>query len=336
MERVVVVILNYNGKHLLEIFLPKIIQYSLPYRIVIVDNASQDDSVNFLAMHYADIECIQHAKNEGFANGYNLALQKIKAQYYILINTDIEVTNNWISPLLQVMESSTNIVACQPKILSYSHKSLFEYAGAAGGFIDILGYPFCRGRIFSSIEEDKQQYNDTRQIFWTSGACMIMRSTSFWEIGGFDSNLFAYYEEIDLCWRLHYKDYKIFYCGKSTVYHVGSATVGVDNPYKTYLHFRNRALVLYKNTPKHFLSWKHILRIILDLVVVLRNFLQAKPQHAKATLKAQLDFFKLKKYYTPIHSTKKLNYIYHGLLPIDFFIFRKKTFTDLSSKIYIK
>ena len=297
MEKAVVVILNYNGKHLLEKFLPSVIAYSLPYRVIIVDNASEDDSVSFLTANYPSIPCIQHTKNEGFAAGYNLALQQIKSAYYILLNADVQVTKNWITPMLALMETNKSIVACQPKILSYYEPNKFEYAGAGGGFIDQLGYPFCRGRVFTTIEEDQGQYDDTREIFWASGACMFLRASSFWELGGFDPQLFAYYEEIDLCWRMQQHGYQVFYCGKSKVYHLGSATMGTDNPYKTYLKFRNRALVCYKNGGIRLFSWKHTLLIVLDLAAALQLLLQGKLQHSWAILKAQIDFFKLKNKY---------------------------------------
>lgn len=330
MEKAIVVILNHNGKALLQRFLPSVVQYSYPYRVVVVDNASTDDSVAFLATNFSNIQCIQHTKNEGFAGGYNLALQKIKAEYYILINADIEVTSNWLDPTLELMEGNQHISACQPKILSYQEPEKFEYAGAAGGFIDLLGYPFCRGRLFDSIEKDQGQYNETRAVFWASGACMFLRASAFWELGGFDELLFAYYEEIDLCWRMQQYGYKIYCCSSSKVYHVGSATIGIDNPYKTYLKFRNRALVLYKNVPMHFFNWKHGLRIVLDLLAALQAILQGKAKHSWAILQAQIDFFKLKKNYKPTLIRQQVSQIYHGILPFVYFIQGKRKFSSLN------
>ena len=336
MEKAVVVILNHNGKALLQKFLPSVIQYSHPYRVVIVDNASVDDSINFLSTNFPNIQCICHTKNEGFAGGYNLALQEIKAKYYILMNADVKVTSNWIEPVLELMEENEQVSACQPKILSYHKHEKFEYAGAAGGFIDLLGYPFCRGRLFTSIEKDLGQYNDTRAVFWASGACMFLRASIFGELGGFDKLLFAYYEEIDLCWRMQQYGYKIYYCGNSKVFHIGSATIGIDNPYKTYLKFRNRALVLYKNTPSHFLSWKHILRIILDLLAALQAVLQGRAKHSWAILQAQIDFFKLKKNYKPTLNAQQTKQVYHGILPFVYFIHGKKKFSDLNQAKFSK
>jgi GT2 family glycosyltransferase len=335
MEKAVVVILNHNGKALLESFLSGVVKYSYPHRIVIVDNASTDDSLAFVATYFPHIECIQHDKNEGFARGYNLALRKIKAKYYILINADIEVTGNWIKPILELMEKDEYISACQPKILSYRKPEQFEYAGAAGGFIDLLGYPFCRGRLFASIEKDQGQYDDTRAIFWASGACMFLRSSVFWELGGFDEFLFAYYEEIDLCWRMQRYGYKIYYCGHSKVYHVGSATVGADNPHKTYLKFRNRALVLYKNMPRHFLGWKHGFRIVLDFLAALQALLCGRIKHSWAIVQAQFSFFKLKKNYEPALITQQDNQVYDGILPFIYFIQGKRKFSSLHPNKFI-
>ncbi|OJW70663.1 MAG: dTDP-Rha--alpha-D-GlcNAc-pyrophosphate polyprenol alpha-3-L-rhamnosyltransferase [Candidatus Amoebophilus sp. 36-38] len=331
MEKVVVVILNYNGKHLLEQFLPTVVASSSPYRVIIVDNASEDDSIAFLATNYPAIECIQHRKNEGFAAGYNLALQKIESEYYILLNADVQVTSNWIAPILELMESNNSIAACQPKILAYHEPNKFEYAGAGGGFIDKLGYPFCRGRLFTTIEEDQGQYDDVREIFWASGACMFLRASSFWELGGFDEQLFAYYEEIDLCWRMQQHRYQVFYCGQSSVYHIGSATMGADSPYKTYLKFRNRALVLYKNLPISLLSWSHLLRILLDLMAALQAFLRGKVKDSYAILKAQLDFFRLRnKYKLAVDDPQiQLKQVYQRILPFDYFLRGKKKFSEL-------
>jgi hypothetical protein len=331
MDQVAIVILNYNGKHLLSQFLPSVVQHSFPHRIVVIDNASTDDSVAFIHQHYPQIQCIKLNKNEGFARGYNLGLQKIKAHYYVLLNLDVEVTPQWIAPILALMEDKPYIAACQPKILSYQDKSQFEYAGAGGGFIDILGYPFCRGRLFDTIEQDQGQYDDIREVFWASGACLFVRAKVFWDLGGFDENLFAYYEEIDFCWRLQQKDLKVYYCGFSQVYHLGSATIGTHNPYKTYLKFRNRALVLYKNTPKHFLAWKHGLRLLLDLLAAIKELLQGRGNHGYAILKAQIDFFKLKSHYTPPIHKYSLNNVYRGILPFAYFVQGKRSFNKIAS-----
>lgn len=332
MDQVAVVILNHNGKHLLAKFLPSVVQYSAPHRIILVDNASTDDSLPFIKQNYPDLPCICLDKNEGFARGYNLALQTIKAKYYALLNTDVEVTPQWMVPLLQLLEANPHIAACQPKLLSYNNKNKFDYAGAGGGFIDMLGYPFCRGRLFDTIEEDQGQYNDNKAVFWASGACLLIRAAVFWQLGGFDERLFAYYEEIDLCWRIQQQGLQVYYCGKSQVYHVGSATMGNNNAYKTYLNFRNSALVLYKNTPVHFLGWKHWLRFFLDLVAAAKALVQGQTKHSWAIVKAKVAFLQLKNKYQPTHQHHTINNMYRGLVPFAYFIGRKKQFSKLSTR----
>eukprot|EP01132_Coremiostelium_polycephalum_P000267 gene267-350_t len=293
-------------------FLAQVIEHSHPYRVVVIDNGSTDESVAWLTMQFPHICCIQLAKNEGFAGGYNLGLQQIQAAYYILLNNDVLVTSHWIAPMLELMEETVQIAACQPKIRSYTHPEKFDYAGAAGGFIDWMGYPFCRGRLFSCIEEDGGQYDEHRPIFWASGACVCVRASAFWEVGGFDATLFAYYEEIDLCWRMQQQGSLVYYCGQSTVYHLGSATVGTESPLKTYWNFRNRALVLYKNTPMYLLGWRQLVRVTLDVVAALQAVLQGKWKHSLAILRAQVDFFKLAKAGQPKMRNQKMKYIYQG------------------------
>ena len=224
MTKVAVVILNYNGQKFLETFLPSVVIHNDGYEIIVADNASTDDSVNLLKTKFADIKIIQLANNDGFAGGYNNALKEIEAEYYILLNSDVEVTPNWTKSIIDLMDTDKSIAACQPKILSYQQKTHFEYAGAAGGYIDWLGYPFCRGRIFDSYEEDKGQYNDTKEIFWATGACMFVRAEIFQQLNGFDANFFAHMEEIDLCWRIKNQGNRILYSSASTVYHVGGGT----------------------------------------------------------------------------------------------------------------
>jgi GT2 family glycosyltransferase len=329
-QKAVVVILNYNGKELLQEFLPQAVQYSAPYPIVVVDNASTDGSIPYLTAYCPTITCLQHTKNEGFARGYNLALHTIKAHYYILLNADVQVTPNWIEPVLQLMESNTTLAACQPKILSYLQKNAFEYAGAAGGFIDLLGYPFCRGRLFNTLELDQGQYDDSREVFWASGACIFLRAHAFWEVGGFDERLFAYYEEIDLCWRFQQHGYRIYCQGHSKVYHLGHGTFGKTNPRIAYLKFRNRALVLYKHLPTHFLGWKHHLRFVLDLLAALQACCCGNFKEAYAIVWAQVDFFKYKKhYYPPPHELSFPRQVYQRLLLWDYFIRGKKKFSVL-------
>jgi len=247
MDLVSIVILNYNGRKHLQTFLPSVVKFSQDYPIIVADNNSNDESIQFLRDRYPNIRIIQFEENHGFCKGYNLAIAQVKSEFCILLNSDVEVTANWIEPMLKMMESDPSIAACQPKILAYSSRNQFEYAGAGGGFIDFLGYPFCRGRLFNSLEEDERQYNDITPVFWASGACFFTRTEIFLESGGFDEDFFAHMEEIDLCWRMQLKGFGVWYCGESTVYHLGGGTLPKTSPKKTYLNFRNSLLVLIKN-----------------------------------------------------------------------------------------
>ena len=242
-----IVILNWNGKNWLEKFLPNVILHSGNTDIFVIDNASTDDSVSFLKEKFPAIKIVQNEKNYGFAGGYNEGLKKIEAEIYCVLNSDVEVTKNWINPVLDLFQSDLNIAAVQPKVLDYHRRNYFEFAGAAGGFIDNLGYPYCRGRVFEKTEEDKGQYDDETEIFWASGCCYFIRSKDFWEQKGFDERFFAHQEEIDLCWRLINSGKKIFYTAKSTVYHVGGGTLSKQSAEKTYLNIRNNLSMLLKN-----------------------------------------------------------------------------------------
>ncbi|MGB2129317.1 MAG: glycosyltransferase family 2 protein, partial [Flavicella sp.] len=245
--KIAVVVLNWNGKKLLENFLPSLVAFSKEATVYVADNASTDDSVPFILEYFPSVKIIQNKKNGGYAKGYNDALQKIKADVYALVNSDIEVTENWLSPIIETFDSSKDIGIIQPKILDYNNKNRFEYAGAAGGFLDMLGYPFCRGRIFQSLENDTQQYNDNIAIDWASGACLFIRSKIYHELEGFDEDFFAHMEEIDLCWRLKNRGYRIGACGGSVVYHLGGGTLQKISPFKSYLNFRNNLYMLVKN-----------------------------------------------------------------------------------------
>ena len=287
-----VVILNWNGKHWLEKFLPNVIQHSNDAEVIIADNNSSDDSTKFLEENYPNIRIIQNDGNYGYAKGYNLSLKQINAEYFVLLNSDIEVTKDWISPIISLMDSDRTISACQPKILDYNNKNKFEYAGASGGFIDNLGYPFCRGRIFDYLEEDKGQYNDTTEIFWATGACLFVRASHFFEINGLDEDFFAHQEEIDLCWRFKNKGYKVFVEPKSKVYHVGGGTLNVDSPYKTHLNFRNNLYMLFKNLPLSSLFKIIPIRLILDGVAALTFINKEKGiKHIKSIVKAHFYFY---------------------------------------------
>jgi len=287
---IAVVILNWNGKALLEQFLPSVINYSNDAIIYVADNSSTDNSVAFVSEHFPTVQLIQNTENGGYAEGYNAALKQVEEPLLCLVNSDIEVTSNWLQPIIDEFNSNADTAIIQPKILDFKNKSHFEYAGAAGGFVDKYGYPFCRGRIFNSIEEDKGQYNDTSDIFWASGACFFIRNSIFKSLNGFDGSYFAHMEEIDLCWRAYNRNYKTKFVGASAVYHVGGATLKNTNPKKTYLNFRNSLFTLVKNTDKN-LFFRTIIRMILDGIAGFRFLLQLQPQHFFAIIKAHSSFY---------------------------------------------
>jgi GT2 family glycosyltransferase len=319
MTKVAVVILNYNGRKYLETFLPSVIEHSVGYEIIVADNASTDDSVSFLKNTYPTIKILQNTTNQGFAEGYNTALKQISAEYYILLNSDVEVTYNWIQPIIDLMDSNKSTAACQPKIKSFNEKTHFEYAGAAGGYIDWLGYPFCRGRVFDAYEEDLGQYNDTKEIFWATGACMFVRADTFHQIGGFDANFFAHMEEIDLCWRMKNAGNKIYYCSDSSVFHVGGGTLHKSNPRKTFLNYRNGLAMLYKNLPTNQLFFTILLRLILDGISGIKLLLGGSFSDFFAIIKAHFAFYamipKLKR-----KSPKQVSLIYQKSIVWEYFI----------------
>lgn len=265
MDKIAIVILNWNGKKLLEKFLPSVVEHSPLYsNIYIADNASTDDSVSFVKSKYPQIGIIELKKNWGFAAGYNKALEQIKAEYYVLLNSDVEVTEKWVEPIVELMDQNPDIGACQPKIRAYNQRDEFEYAGAAGGFIDKWGYPLCRGRIFNVFEKDHGQYDDVREIFWASGAAMFVRSSVYKKAEGLDEDFFAHMEEIDLCWRMKNMGYRVYFHYQSLVFHVGGGTLTMGTPHKTYLNFRNNLQLLTKNLPKRKFLPLILLRLILD------------------------------------------------------------------------
>lgn len=288
---VAIVILNYNGKSFLETFLPSVLANSDGAAIYVADNGSTDDSLALLKTQFSDIHLIELAENHGFAKGYNLALRQIEADYYVLLNSDVEVTPDWLHPMLDLMESDLSIAACQPKLLDYNRRNYFEYAGPVGGFIDYLGYPFCRGRIFLNLEEDQGQYNDTVEVFWACGACLMVRAKSFWEVGGLDDDFFAHMEEIDVCWRLKNAGYKVFACGESVVYHVGGGTLNYATPNKTFLNFRNGLALLYKNHPQEKLYRTLLLRLVLDGIAGVKFLFFDSPAHTWAVIRAHFNFY---------------------------------------------
>lgn len=307
MNKVGIVILNWNGKNHLQTFLPSVVTHSRDVSIVVIDNHSSDDSVSFIQKNYPQIELVHNRQNGGFAKGYNEGLEQIKGkfEYYVLLNSDVEVTPNWIEPIIKLMEEDETVSACQPKVLSYTNKNLFEHAGACGGFMDKNAYPFCRGRIFKEIEKDEHQYDTIKEIFWATGACMFVRSSSFHELGGFDEDYFAHMEEIDLCWRMKLHAHKIMVNPNSIVYHLGGGTLNYMSPRKVYLNFRNSLFTLYKNYRGDFLVIKMAWRFCLDYIASVAFVLNGDFKAAWQVLKAQAHFLsKLEKMKTKRRALK--------------------------------
>lgn len=293
MKKIAVVILNWNGAKLLEQFLPSVVAYSDEAKIYVADNASTDNSLEIIRSKFPQITIIKNDSNYGFAKGYNVALQQVEEDYYALVNSDIEVTPNWLSPILTIFDNEPNIGIIQPKILDIKNKAYFEYAGAAGGYIDQFGYPFCRGRIFDTIEKDQGQYNDDVDIFWASGACLFIRKDVYRTLNGFDDDFFAHQEEIDLCWRAFNLGFKAKYTSKSVVYHVGGATLNEGHPRKTFLNFRNSLLMLTKNLPERKLFFLLFIRLCLDGLAGIQFILKGKFKHCWAIIKAHFAFYSL-------------------------------------------
>ena len=290
-KKLAIAILNWNGRNWLEKFLPGVVQFSQNADIYVIDNLSTDDSIEFSQKNFPTVNIIKNDINYGFAGGYNEGLKSIKHEYYCLLNSDVEVTNNWTEPVLELLEKNPSISAVQPKILSYHNKSHFEFAGAAGGLIDNLGYPYCRGRVFDDLEEDKGQYNDDDEIFWASGCCFFIRSKDFWDQNGFDARFFAHQEEIDLCWRLINSGKKIYYTGKSSVYHVGGGTLNKQSVQKTYLNIRNNLSMMLKNLPFPQLIWLIFFRLCLDSVAGIYFGLKQGFPHLWAVVRAHFGFY---------------------------------------------
>ena len=332
---VAVVILNWNGKGFLEKFLPSVLASSYPNkRIIVADNASSDDSLNFLKEYFPSVEIVINQKNEGFANGYNTALKHVHADYYVLLNSDIEVTPGWIEPIIGLMEKDSAIAACQPKILDYKNRSFFEYAGACGGWIDMLGYPFARGRILEEMEKDAGQYDEAEPCFWASGAAMFVRASVFNDLGGFDKYFFAHQEEIDLCWRMQRSGYKVFVQPASVVYHVGGGTLPKGNSKKTYLNFRNNMIMLYKNTPGTVLFIKLPARVCLDIVSAVKALLGGDSGYFLAVAKAHCHFikwflFEKRKSVFVKTVNKNISGRYSGSILWQYYFKRKRTFWEI-------
>lgn len=291
MKKIAVVILNWNGSTLLELFLPSIVRYSTEATVYVADNASTDNSIEIIKTKFPSITIIQNDSNYGFAKGYNKALQQVEEEYYALVNSDIEVTEGWLSPVLSLFDNSPKVGIIQPKILDYKRRDYFEYAGAAGGFIDQYGYPFCRGRVFETIEKDSGQFNDETEIFWASGACFFIRKDIFRKLNGFDGDFFAHQEEIDLCWRAFNLGYISKYTSKSAVYHIGAATLQESNPKKTFLNFRNSLLMLTKNLPAKQLFPIIFVRLCLDGLAGIQFLFTGKFVHCFAIIRAHFSFY---------------------------------------------
>ncbi|AUP81430.1 glycosyltransferase family 2 protein [Flavivirga eckloniae] len=328
--KLAIVILNWNGKKLLEQFLPSVTEYSQEASIYVADNASTDDSVSYVKEHYPSVEIIQNKENGGYAKGYNDALKHIDADAFCLLNSDIEVTKNWLLPVIEIFEKETNTAIIQPKLLDYKKKDYFEYAGAAGGYIDKYGYPYCRGRIFNTIEKDTQQYDDTAEIFWASGACFFIRKDIFEQLDGLDEHFFAHMEEIDLCWRAKNAGYTVKYVGQSEVYHVGGATLNNTNPKKTYLNFRNSLFTLTKNA-KGLLLPLILIRLVLDGIAGLKFLVELKPKHTIAIIKAHFGFYKsFIRLLKQRKSTKnKIKYYKRTSIVFDYFVNKKNIYNSL-------
>lgn len=335
---VAIVILNWNGKHYLQQFLPSVLASGYSnLQVIVADNASTDDSVAYIRKHFPEIHIILLPQNYGFAKGYNEALQQVQSDYYILLNSDVEVTKGWIEPIVTLLEQDENVAACQPKLLTYKNKKLFEYAGGAGGWIDSLGYPFARGRIFDYCEEDRGQYDATEEVFWASGAALVIKSNAFHMVHGFDSSFFAHQEEIDLCWRLQLAGKKIYCCPQSVVYHVGGGTLPRGNSRKTFLNFRNNLMMLYKNLPWSEKWWKIPYRLSLDDISALKGLLSGDGGYFIAILKAHVAFFYwlFFKQHPAQQRPKEMNQlsgVFKGNIVWQHFVKHRKTFTAVTGK----
>lgn len=333
MKTISVVILNYNGAKMLQKYLPSVISNTPNAEIIIADNNSTDNSIEWIQNNYPAIKIIRLTENWGFAEGYNKALKEIDSDYFVLLNSDVYTPEGWLEPLVTYLERNKNCAACQPKILSDINRDKFEYAGASGGYIDCFGYPFCRGRIFDYIETDRHQYDDIKEIFWASGACLAIKKEIFFKVGGFDGRFFAHQEEIDLCWRIKSSGYSITCVPQSKIYHYGGGSLNYDSPRKTFLNFRNNALLLYKNLPTSRYITVRLTRIILDLVAAFQMFLQGKKQNAKAVISGNIQFMRMKKQFKAdkkrniTSATCKKPYgILNHLLLWEVYIKRNKTF----------
>lgn len=331
--KVAVVILNWNGKYFLEKFLPSVYNSTYPnIEFILGDNASSDDSIDFVRANFPQIRIIQNTENLGFAGGYNRILEQVDSEYYVLLNSDVEVSPGWIEPVIEMMIKES-FVAAQPKIRSFHQKEYFEHAGAAGGYMDVYGYPFCRGRILNTVEIDSGQYDTAKEVFWATGAALFIKSDAWREVQGFDADFFAHMEEIDLCWRLKKLGYRIGYCPQSTVYHVGGGTLNTSNPKKTYLNFRNNLVMLQKNLSFWSALWVIFARLWLDLIALIHFLIEGKPRDAWAISRAHqyffLNFFRsaAKRKKTP--STYNKVGLYKKCIIWEYYVNKMQRFSDL-------
>ena len=335
MSNLSVALLNYNGKTHLENFLPSVVQFSTGHDIIVIDNGSTDGSVEFVKTNFPSVRLITYSKNYGFCGGYNKALKELDHEFVVLLNTDVQVSEGWISPILKLMESDSSLAAVQPKILDLKKQTHFEYAGASGGYLDILGYPFCRGRVFHTIEEDQNQYQETQDVFWASGASLFVRRSAYFEAGGLDEDFFAHMEEIDLCWRFWNLGYKVKVCPESVVYHLGGGTLDKSSPRKTYLNFRNGLTILLKNEITSDLFWKFPIRLILDWLAIAQFSILSGLPHGFAIIRAHFDFMRsIPSQIKKRKSAKRLsqnNPRYTGLVIWDYFLRQKKTYQKINS-----
>ena len=338
MQKAAVVILNWNGRKLLEQFIPALLLHTPESlaEIIVADNGSTDDSVSFLATNYSQIRRIVLDKNYGFAGGYSLTLSQLEHEYVVLLNSDVEVCSGWLEIALNYLDTHPDVAALQPKLLDFNHKTTFEYAGASGGFIDIYGYPFCRGRIFTTVEKDTGQYDYPAEVFWATGACLFVRMNDYREAGGLDKNFFAHQEEIDLCWRLRARGKKIVCLPQSVVYHIGGATLKMEHPRKTFLNFRNNLLMVYKNLPEKYYRKAMIFRFIFDYFASLHFLLKGYPANAWSVIKARHDFYRQKKYYRTIRKEnldKTTDELPSGILSksilLKYYLYNKKKYSML-------
>ena len=342
MVKCAIVILNWNGIEFLKKFLPGVLSHSsgADINIYIADNGSEDGSAEYIAENFSVVKLIRFDKNSGFAGGYNLAIEQIEARYYVLLNSDIEVTEGWLEPMLSYMDINPDVASAQPKILSYSQREKFEYAGAAGGFIDKYGYPLCRGRIFYKTEKDEGQYDNQTDIFWSTGACMTVRAEAWKKCGGFDADFFAHMEEIDLCWRFHKSGYRVAYIPQSVVYHVGGGALPYNSPFKTFLNFRNSLYLLYKNLPDKDLHRILFTRKVLDGIAALFFLVKGEFKSFRAVWKAHMDYYrnieqlKMKR----ISAGKSEPTDFGGLIlnkniVFEFYVRRHRTFSSLKTNI---